>query len=221
METKRIVPNMLDLGDPPSNPAISGDRPLDIIFVGRLVPRKGAAMLLDAIARLESRRPAVGIIGDGPLRPKLERQVRRTGLSGNVVFLGAIDDRRKTALLSKAKIACFPSLFGESFGVVILEALAAGAEAVLAGDNRGYRELLGDVGGLVDPKRTELFAAELKRLLADPEARTALGRSQRRLLPRFDAELVVDQVLDVYRDALRRRPGRSSDSSGRTFDLAA
>jgi phosphatidyl-myo-inositol alpha-mannosyltransferase len=221
MEAWRIVPNLLDLDRRPSSLLGVCDQAADIVFVGRLVNRKGARALIDAIAQIESRRPTVAIVGDGPLRPQLERQVRRTGLTGHIAFLGAVNDRHKTALLSQAKIACFPSLFGESFGLVILEALAAGAEVVLAGDNPGYRELLGAAGGLVDPKRTEAFAADLTRLLNDQDERLALGASQRRLLPRFDAELVVNEVLDVYREALARRPQRIHDPPQRSLELAA
>jgi phosphatidyl-myo-inositol alpha-mannosyltransferase len=221
VEARRIVPNLLDLARRPSSPFGVRDQEADIVFVGRLVNRKGAKTLIDAIARIESRRPTLAIVGDGPLRPQLERHVRRTGLARHITFLGAVNDRHKTALLSQAKIACFPSLFGESFGLVILEALAAGTEAVLAGDNPGYRELLGSVGGLIDPKRTEAFAAELMQLLNDQDERITLGARQRGLLRRFDAELVVDEILDVYREVLARRPQRVPERPRRNLELAA
>ena len=221
IQAQRIVPNLLELGHRPPNHPGPCDQPAHIVFVGRLVQRKGVKNLIDAVAQIESHRPTVAIVGDGPLRSRLERRVRRSGLAAHVSFLGAADDRRKLALLSQAKLACFPSLFGESFGLVILEALAAGADAVVAGDNSGYRELLGADGGLVDPRRTEAFAAKLAHLLGDQEARTSLGLAQRRLLPRFDADRVVDEVLGVYREALDRRPKRFPDAPRRTLELAA
>ena len=221
MEARRIVPNLLDLRSQRSGPPTECDQGADIVFVGRLVNRKGVKALIDAIARIETRRPTVAIVGDGPLRPRLERHVRRMGLARHIAFLGAVDDRYKMALLAQAKIACFPSLFGESFGLVILEALAAGAEAVLAGDNPGYRELLGGAGGLVDAKQTAAFAAKLTQLLSDGEERAALGTRQRLILPRFDGDRVVDEILDVYRRALNQHPRRISDAHRRSLELAA
>jgi phosphatidyl-myo-inositol alpha-mannosyltransferase len=227
MEAGRIVPNMLDLGAVSSGLPGTREDPADVVFVGRLVPRKGVRQLIDAIARLDGRheRPTrVAIIGDGPLRRGLQRRVRDAGLSDRVAFLGNLDDRRKLALLSRAKIACFPSLFGESFGLVILEALAAGADAVVAGGNPGYRELLGEAGGLVDPCDTVDFASRLQQLLDDADGRQKLGDSQRRLIARYDSDLVVEAVLDVYRQALRRRRGTVVPLPRpleRTLDVAA
>lgn len=210
MQAGRIVPNMLDLSairaTGSTQPACA---PIDVAFVGRLVPRKGAAEMVEAIALLNRRRSRpvrVAIVGDGPHRERLRRRIHALGLDPSVALLGRVDDLIKFAVLSRASIACFPSRFGESFGVVILEALAAGAEAVLAGQNPGYRELLGS-DGLVNPEDAPAFALRLGELLDDVGARRALGARQRTLLSRFDSELVVDEVLSVYRAALaRRRP---------------
>lgn len=211
MDAERIVPNMLDLGAIPRHLPAARDGRADIVFVGRLVPRKGARQLLEAFALLNraSERPArLVVIGDGPLRGRLQRRVRALGLGDRVAFLGAVDDRQKHAALSRAEIACFPSLFGESFGLVVLEALAAGAGAVVAGDNPGYRELLGEDEALVDPHDTAAFASRLQLLLEDESARSELGGRQRRLLAAYDSEVVVDEVLEVYRAALARRGRR-------------
>ncbi len=227
MEASRIVPNMLDLAAIPQGLAGFWDDPADIVFVGRLVPRKGVRQLIDAIAWLDERheRPIrVAIVGDGPLRRKMQCRVDDAGLSDRIAFLGAIDDQRKLALLSRAKIACFPSLFGESFGLVILEALAAGADAVVAGSNPGYRELLGEAGGLVDPGNTSAFAHKLGQLLDNVGTRRRLGERQRRLLARYDSDLVVEAILDVYRGALQRRRGPVPPllrSPNRALDVAA
>lgn len=222
IEAERIVPNMLDdLGERLPIHRDVCDKPVDIVFVGRLVHRKGVKPLIDAVAQIEQRQPSVAIVGEGPLRPQLERRVRRAGLTSQIAFLGALNDRDKIALLSRAKIACFPSLFGESFGLVILEALAAGAEAVVAGNNPGYRELLGAAGGIVEPERTEAFAAKITHLLGHQRARKELGALQRQLLSRFDANLVVDEILGVYLEALQRRASHISDGSRRTVELAA
>lgn len=208
MDAKRIVPNMLDPLSVPRAEPDPARHAADIVFVGRLVPRKGARHLIDAVALLRERlerSPSLAIIGDGPLRRRLQSQAHALGLSDHVTFLGRVDDQRKRAVLSQAKVACFPSLFGESFGVVILEALAAGADAVIAGDNPGYRELLDEPDALVDPRDITAFSSKLELLLGNDVERRSLGASQRRLLAAYDADLVVDEVLDVYRRALARR----------------
>jgi phosphatidylinositol alpha-mannosyltransferase len=212
IDAPHIVPNLLDVSRVRREVAAAAGRPRhDVVFVGRLVPRKGCGELLEALGYLkrlaEGRPPRVAIVGDGPLRRRLERRARALGLTDSVTFHGAVDDRRKFALLSGARVACFPSTFGESFGVVVLEALAAGAEAVLAGDNAGYRELLGEPRALVDPRDPAAFGSRLSRFLDEDRLREEIGRRQRRLLVRCDADAVTDRIVDVYRSALRgRRP---------------
>jgi phosphatidyl-myo-inositol alpha-mannosyltransferase len=208
MEARRIVPNMLDLSSIPRRTPRLLQHRADIVFVGRLVPRKGVRRLIDAVALLQERSeqpPSVAIIGDGPLRGRLQRHAGAAGLSDRVFFLGEVDDQCKLETLSQAKVACFPSLFGESFGLVILEALAAGADVVVAGDNPGYRVLLGRTDSLVDPSDAVAFSSKLQLLLEDDSARRRLGARQRRLLAPHDSEVVVDEVLEVYRRALARR----------------
>lgn len=210
MEARHVVPNLLDVSRVRREVAATAARSEhDVVFVGRLVPRKGCGELLEALGCLERaaerRPPRVAIVGDGPLRRRLERRARALGLADTVAFYGAVDDRRKLALLAGARVACFPSIFGESFGVVILEALAAGGEAVLAGDNPGYRELLDEPRALVDPRDPVAFGARLRGLLEDDGLRAEIGRRQRGLLARCDAHVVTDRILDVYRTALRAR----------------
>jgi len=193
----------------------------DVVFVGRLVPRKGVIHLLRAVAAIGRRpgnvMPRVAILGDGPLRGQLERASAGLGLGAHVTFLGAVDDETKAAVLRRATIACFPSLFGESFGMVILEALAAGAQVVLGGDNPGYRELLGDDRALVDPCDEDAFADRLHGLLTSSDLRASVGRAQRDRMRRFDVETVTDQVEQAYHLALqRRRSSRSIPAASET-----
>jgi phosphatidylinositol alpha-mannosyltransferase len=214
IDAGQVVPNMLDVAAVRSLAAAGAHvAPADVVFVGRLVTRKGCAHLLDGFARLrrepDLRLTRLAIVGEGPLRGRLERQARALGLRDRVTFHGALDDGRKLALLAGATVACFPSVFGESFGVVLLEALAAGAGVVLAGENAGYAELLADRRALVDPRDPDALAARLARLLRERELREAVARRQRGLLERFDVDVVTDQVLDVYRTALVRRRGRA------------
>jgi len=222
----RVVPNMLDLGRVRATAEAPSPLEADIVFVGRLVPRKGVEQLINAVATLTRQlghdRTQVAIIGDGPLRGRLERQVERLGIRRSVTFHGALDDAAKLPALAHARIGCFPSLYGESFGLVVLEALAAGADVVIAGDNAGYAELLNGAGGLVDPRNPEAFASQLRHFLGNAALRRGVGDRQREQLPRFDADQVVDAVLDVYAAALRGRAGRSlAESQGEAAVVAA
>jgi phosphatidylinositol alpha-mannosyltransferase len=225
MKAERVVPNLLDLRHVRSvledaGPGIQAD----IVFVGRLVPRKGVEQLLCALGRVRERggpTPTVAILGDGPLRARLERRSVDLALGDSVTFYGEVPDCCKLVALSRARVACFPSLFGESFGVVILEALAAGADVVLAGANPGYAELLVDRRALVDPHDTDAFANQLELLLSDDGLRAKLACGQRALLDRSDSEQVCDEVLRVYRGALLRRRGPATARRTAIQELAS
>ncbi|MBF6621552.1 MAG: glycosyltransferase family 4 protein [Patulibacter sp.] len=215
-----VVPNLLDVAHLRGQAALKCTLPAaELVFVGRLVPRKGVADLLRALHVMReispTSPPRVAIVGDGPLRARLERLTLSLNLNGSVTFHGAIGDAEKASLLSRAQIACFPSLFGESFGVVVLEALASGSEAVLAGDNPGYRELLADPAALVDPTDPYEFARRLVGLLADAPGRRSLGSRQRDLLLACSVDSVTDQIERAYSIALARRRGAGWADLGR------
>ena len=213
VDAKHLIPNPVDysrarrLASAPV--AVTG---AEIVVVARLVPRKGVAQLLNALVMLRrghAMSPTLAIVGDGPLRARLEHRSGVLGLTEFVTFCGALDDAAKFALLRHAKIACFPSLYGESFGVVIPEALAA-AQAILAGDNDGYRELLCDEESLIDPRDAVAFADRLAQLLRDDGRRRRLGDKQREMLPDCGDDNVCDAVVDLYHRALHKRRTKGS-----------
>lgn len=176
-----------------------------ILFLGRLVDRKGCNLLLDAVARAEQLpdfpdNVEVVIAGDGPLRAAAEQQA--AALRTPVRFLGFIDEAEKGPLLASADVAVFPSTGGESFGIVLIEACAAGAGVVLAGDNVGYRSTFADYeDALVDPANTEEFAQRLCRALTDEDFAQRVHQWQQDHVQRFAAPKVVDQILSVYEGA--------------------
>ncbi|HEX8207542.1 MAG TPA: glycosyltransferase family 4 protein [Solirubrobacteraceae bacterium] len=209
IDAERIVPNLLDVERVRRLAAQGrGSTAAEVVFVGRLVPRKGAAELIDAVAVAGRERGVplrVSIIGDGPLRGRLERRARRCGIADTTRFHGEVDDVTKLRALARARVACFPSLYGESFGVVILEALAAGCGVVLGGNNPGYVELLADPRAVVDPRDTEAFAARLVALVDNEVLRHSVAIRQRDMPSRFRADVVADEVLRVYESALAAR----------------
>lgn len=196
---------------PPARPAPSGDRPLRVVFLGRLVARKGPRELVDAAAyvvdhRLTGRPWTLTIAGRGPLHDDLRRRVVQSGLTDRVDFPGFVDEGAKAALLADADLVVLPSTGGESFGVSVVEALASAGGPVLAGDNPGYRSTMdGLTDQLVDPHDRAGFGRALARWIEDDEARAAAVTRQRAAAHRFDADRVTAEIEAVYRRALATR----------------
>lgn len=173
-ERAEIVPNGVDLDrfDRARRRARRGPG-LRVVFVGRLERRKGAEVLLAAVPLLRAATEpdpglAVVVVGDGPLRPRLE-----AGAPAGVAFRGRLDDEALADEVAAADVLVAPSLEGESFGVVLLEAMAAGT-AVVAADLPGYRLAAGAAARFVAPGDPAALARALGALLADDDARAAL-----------------------------------------------
>ena len=203
-----VVPNAIDVSWLSGAKRKSHKTPNQIVFLGRLVKRKGCMNLLKAFLIVHKSLPNVRltIAGDGPERPRLERFVRKNGLRDAVKFVGHITEKDKPALLASADIACFPSLYGESFGIVLVEAMAAGAGVVLGGDNPGYRSVLQKKKELlIDSTDTKNFAIRLQRLLTDSKLLERLNHWQSSQIRKYDVENVGKQIERLYRQAIAKR----------------
>jgi phosphatidylinositol alpha-mannosyltransferase len=179
-----------------------------IIFLGRLVERKGCLQLIKAFSLLHRSLPQARLIiaGDGPQRQKLEKYVNNQHLDHVVDFLGYVREEDKASLLASADIACFPSLYGESFGIVLIEAMAAGAEVVLGGDNAGYSTVLGERPKLlINPTETQMFAERLTELLTDEKLIEKLHQWQRSAVRQYDLDVVGPQIVEIYNRAIASR----------------
>jgi phosphatidylinositol alpha-mannosyltransferase len=171
-----------------------------VAFVGRLdEPRKGFALLAAAFGRVAEGRPGLRllVVGGGDIdraRSRVPAAVR-----DQVTFLGAAPDQDKAAALSTADVYVAPNTGGESFGIILVEAMAAGA-AVLASDLPAFRRVLGDgrYGVLFPTEDADALAAELAGLLADPGGRAALDARAQQAVRRYDWSTVATQVLQVY-----------------------
>ncbi len=160
-----------------------------ILCVGRLVPEKGQAVLLDALAQLvgAGHELTVMLAGEGPSRSALERIAKRLGVADRVVFCGAVGQDEIRALYAEAAIFCLPS-FAEGIPVVLMEAMAMGCP-VVSTRITGIPELIEDGrdGLLVAPGRADELAGALERLLADASLCRELGASaQRKVCEEFD-----------------------------------
>lgn len=182
-----------------------------ILFLGRLVPRKGCQLLLEATAKLakESDLPKFRVVvcGRGSLQSKLQAYVEHNGLSDIVEFTGFVSEQDKPRYYASADVSVFPAKGGESFGIVLLEAMASGQAAVLAGDNPGYRSVMSDQPELLfDPSDSDILAQKIKRLLIDDDQRLKMAAWGAAYTKGFDVHLIGQKLLQIFNEALRKRP---------------
>lgn len=194
-----------------------------ILFLGRHEERKGLAVLLEAMTRL----PAdvrLWIIGDGPdtagLMTRFEHDER-------ITWLGRVNEGEKLARLRGASVFCAPSLHGESFGVVLIEAMAAGTP-VVASSLDGYRNVAtdGQDAVLTPPGDADALAAALARVLGDPALAERLRSAGRTRAERFSMSTLANEYVSIYRQLLEQaataepgRPGRATRAGRRLLQL--
>lgn len=197
-----IVPNGVETERFADMPCLGTAADGSILFVGRLEARKGLTTLLDAMARLWQTRPnlRVTIVGDGTgrrvvdaLPPDARRRIDLPGHCSRGELLRHY---------ASARVFVAPSLRGESFGMALLDALAAG-RAVVASDIPSYRDLLDDgrAGRLVPPGDGGALAAALASLLDDPHEAAALGRAGIERARAFDWDVIAERLEAVYHAA--------------------
>lgn len=176
-----------------------------LLFVGRHEERKGVTYLLAAFKKLQEKRDDVRLIvgGMGPDHKKLVTQVADDDIK-NVEFIGFVEDARKKELMRRCDLFVAPAIFGESFGIILIEALASGA-VVIAGDNPGYRNVMIDVGqiGLVDPLDVDQFAARLDLLLDNDSLRTVMSEWAKTYVKQFDYRITGKQYLEIYENLVK------------------
>ncbi|HZU59548.1 MAG TPA: flippase-like domain-containing protein, partial [Solirubrobacteraceae bacterium] len=196
-----VIPNGVELD--PARAVRGASRPqserLRILFVGQAVERKGLPLLLRAFEALREHVPAeLTVIG--PTREELAPLMLD---SRDVRVLGKVDDETKWRELEEADVLCAPSLRGESFGMVLTEAFAAGTP-VVASNIAGYRDVVSDGvdGVLVAPGDAQVLAEVLRDLHDEPERRSQMARAAVEKAQQFAWPRVAGQVMDVYEEAI-------------------
>ena len=180
-----------------------------VLFVGRMEPRKGLVYLVRAFLRLKPSFPRLRLLvvgrGDGKQQEKLMAMIPPR-LRTDVSFVGAVPQEDLPSYFASADVFCAPSLGGESFGIVLVEAMAIGLPVVCSNIG-GYRDLVRDdhEGLLVPPRDPEALAAAIGALLDNPARRAALGEVARESAHRYAWDVVAGQVAEVYRGATARR----------------
>lgn len=196
-----------------------------VLFVGRLVPEKGVGVLLDAAPRVLEVHPQARLVitGTGPAAADLRAHAAALGLGERVIFTGYVDDGELARLYRSAAMAVFPSLY-EPFGIVALEAMAAGTPVIVA-DSGGLGEIVEhEVTGLkVEPGNPRALAAAVIRLLDDPRRGRELARAARhQALSRYSwpAIAAATAALYVATTSEHRRSGWRRDLSGQVIRRA-
>ena len=209
-----IVPNVVRMEHFKNAKPFTADPQVPtIVFLGRLVPRKGCQVLLEAITLLkadaEIPRFKVVVCGSGPLESELKAYAKTNGLDGMVEFAGFVDDNVKARHLKTADITVFPSTGGESFGIVLIEAMSAMHPVVLGADNDGYKTVLAPYADLLFPVLDPIsLANKIKVYLRDEKARVDALRWQEAYVRQFDVANVGKRLVARYQEVLRSRKQR-------------
>jgi phosphatidyl-myo-inositol alpha-mannosyltransferase len=196
-----IVPNGVDAAAAPTGPAPPSEE-LRILFVGRPEERKGLPILLTAFGALVEHVPCrLTVIGAE--REDVLRYLSDPELMGSIDIHGRVSGDDLWSELHRADVLCAPSLSGESFGMVLTEAFAAGTPVVASGI-AGYSDVVTDGvdGVLVPPADPQRLAEELQRLHHEPERLRAMGAAARHSAQRYAWPRVADQVTAVYQRAI-------------------
>jgi glycosyltransferase involved in cell wall biosynthesis len=184
---------------------------LGVLFVGRLVERKGVRYLIEAVQRLSAaRRARLVIIGDGPERQRLGEQAQRSGIEGQVELRGRVSDRDLRQAYADASVFVLPAIVDtrgdtEGLGVVLLEAMSYRVP-VVASDLGGITDIVTaeETGLLVPPADAAALTAALERLAADPMLAERLGDAGYRVVQdRFSWPAILGQWETCYAAALQ------------------
>lgn len=183
------------------------DGMINILFVGRLEKRKGLKYLLAAFSRLKWDRPNLRLIVVGPGNPDDDsyRIISERNIQ-DVLLVGGVSEEQKVRYYDSADIFCSPAIGGESFGIVLLEAMAAG-KPIVATAIDGYASVVTDGrdGLLVPPKDEASMATAIDRILSDTNLRTSLTKKGYERAQRFRWDKVSGEVMDYYQQCLEAK----------------
>jgi phosphatidylinositol alpha-mannosyltransferase len=177
------------------------DTPTSVLFFSRLEKRKGLLVLIRAIAQLADLDVELVVAGAGPQ----ERAARSLAdsLGVHARFLGRVDEADVPGVFRSATVYCAPGLGGESFGIVLLEAMASGIPVVCS-DLPGFQDVADGAAILVPPGHADPLASALRSILTDAAERERMASGSRQRAAAFDWNHLVGDVEKIYRMALER-----------------
>jgi phosphatidylinositol alpha-mannosyltransferase len=181
-----------------NSPAMHTSGPT-IAYLGRHEPRKGLEVLLQSVVSMPEK-VTLWVMSDGPQTDELRS---RYSSDGRVKWLGAVSDEEKISRLKGADVFCVPSLRGESFGIVLLEGMAAGTP-VVASDLPGYRNVAkgGGEAYLVAPGDVQALSSGLRRVLEDKQLASQLSEAGLRRAAEFSMARLAEIYVELYQRAI-------------------
>ena len=198
----KIIPNSIFLDNLSKYSKKTKRRFIEIRFLGRLVPRKGAMVLVKAVDLLHKNNPDLkinlSVCGSGPMLKKISKYLKTNNLEKIIKMKGQIKESEKPEFLNDADIAVFPASGGESFGIVLIEAINFGSGVVIGGDNPGYRYVLNDEKTLFSANSELELSKLLLLLINNPKLRQEINSKQNILIEKFNIDINGPKIIDVY-----------------------
>jgi phosphatidylinositol alpha-mannosyltransferase len=195
-----LTPNGVDINA--FRPTGDDERDSSVLFLSRIERRKGLEVLIQAMARIRDVGARLVVAGDGPEARAARALAQR--LQVETEWRGVVSDHEKAELFRTAGVYCAPGLGGESFGIVLAEAMAAGA-AVVCSDLPGFRAVAGGAARLVPPGDAGALASALRAVLTDFEHAAGMRKQSIRMSGLFDWGRIAGGVEAVYERALSSR----------------
>jgi len=201
---KKIIPNGINLNSfNPNNPKIQEylDGKINLLFVGRFEERKGPLYALKAyrIVKKMNNNVRLIMVGEGPLKKQCDKYIKKNNLK-DVIFVGKKTGQEVASYFNTCDIYISPAPFGESFGIVLLEAMAS-QKPVVGFANLGYYQLLKETRGeqfLAKPKHVEELAQKILLLTENKELREEMGKWGLEHSKKYSWDKIADMVLDFY-----------------------
>lgn len=191
-----VLPNPIDYNFFSSFKKIKHAK-VQIVFVGRFDVRKGVRELIEAYSLLDNdlkQSTQLTMVGTGPLFEQVKARANALGIAAT--FPGFVDNDQKAQYLVDADIAVFPSISGESFGIVLAEAMAAGSGVTLGGDNPGYASVLQEWPEvLFNPKDIKAFSETLTHFLTNQSDAQRVGVAQHARVKAYDITVITDRLI--------------------------
>ena len=205
----RVLPNVIDyhrFNIARSIPEYA-DNVITILFLGRLVPRKGCIALIESVNLLKNRNDLpefrLLICGKGPQENQIRDLIAKYKLEDKITLKGFINEVDKPSYYASADISIFPSSGGESFGIVLLEALASGRSVVLGGNNIGYKSVLSPQPDLLfNPKNIHDIANKLSYFMLRKEEAKKMRIWGSQYAKDFDISIIGNELIKIYQKLL-------------------
>lgn len=203
-----LTPNGIDVSSfAHASPADLGDGKR-VLFLGRLEKRKGPEVLIQAMARMRDPSIRLVIVGSGPRAKEVKDLAERLLVPAD--FLGRVDEETKASLFKRADVYCAPGLGGESFGIVLVEAMAAGTPVVCS-DLPGFRAVAATAAVLVSPGNPGLLADAIKRVLNDDALAARMRKGGALTASGYDWKRLVGNVENLYQRAIEEKKVQVGD----------